>query len=262
MNNIRLERQNAVATVWLNRPEVRNAFNPDLIAELTVLFKRDLNNDHNLRAIVLRGEGKTFCAGADLGWMQSMVDYTLAENVADSEKLFRMFQTLRECPVPMIAAVHGHAMGGALGLLAVCDIVGADVGTQFCFSEAKLGLAPAVISPFVLEKMHHAQAHRFMLTAEVFSAQDAHNSGLVHFVGSAMEVENFVKKQVELIHENGPEAVRATKSLLRLSAKPVDWATVMTETTRVIAERRVSAEGQEGLKSFFAKNAPKWRVKP
>ncbi len=262
MNNVRLERNNAVATVWLNRPDVRNAFDPDLIAELTILFKRDLNNDSNLRAVILRGEGKSFCAGADLSWMQSMVNYTLAENIKDSESLFRMFSIMRECPVPLLGQAHGHAMGGALGLLAVCDIVTADIGTQFCFSEAKLGLAPAVISPFVLEKMHSAAAHRYMLTAEVFSADVARESGLVHFVGSTIEIDAFMKKQIELIHENGPEAVRSTKKLLRLNTSPVDWTQVMAETTRVISERRVSAEGQEGLKSFFSKKSPNWKVKP
>jgi methylglutaconyl-CoA hydratase len=262
MNNIRLERKNMVATVWLNRPDVRNAFNPDVIAELTVLFNRDLNQDTKLRAVILRGEGKSFCAGADLGWMQSMVNYTLAENIHDSENLFRMFSVMRECPVPVIGQVHGHAMGGALGLVAVCDIVAAEMSTQFCFSEAKLGLAPAVISPFVLEKMHSAPAHRYMLTAEMFSAESAKEAGLVHFVGSSLETDTFVQKQIELIHENGPEAVRATKALLRFSAKPIDWAQVMAETTRVISERRVSAEGQEGLKSFFGKKSPNWRVKP
>ena len=262
LNTIKQTRTNDVLTVSLNRPDVRNAFNPEVIGDLTTLFSTSINKDPKLRAVVLRGEGKSFCAGAYLVCLLSLVNFTLSEKLHDSENLFKMFQAMRDCPIPLLGLVHGHAMGGALGLIAVCDMVAAEAGTLFSFSEAKLGLAPAVISPFVLEKMRTSCAHRYMLTAEVFSAEAAQQAGLIQFAGSMQDAESFIAKQIELIHENGPEAVRVTKSLLRLNAKPIDWAQVMTETTRAIAERRVSSEGQEGLKSFFAKKSPGWRVKP
>jgi methylglutaconyl-CoA hydratase len=250
----------AVAVVSLNRPEVRNAFHPVMIEELRAVFAEDLNRDTKLRAVLLRGEGKSFCAGADLGWMQSMVNFTLTENQRDSESLFAMFAALRDCPVPLIGRVHGHVMGGALGLAAVCDIVAAEQQTLFCFSEVRLGLAPAVISPFVLEKMHPSHAHRYMLTAETFSAAEAKDVGLVHFRGDLAAVDDFVEKTLTMVTENGPEAVRATKRLLRLGAGRSEWDMIRAETTRVIAERRVSPEGQEGLRGFLEKRVPSWKV--
>ncbi len=265
MRNVTLEKMGektgAVATVALNRPDVRNAFHPRMIEELTSLFRDDLNRDAGLRAVVLRGEGKAFCAGADLGWMKSMVGYTLEENRADSERLFAMFSAIRACPVPVVGRAHGFVMGGALGLIAVCDIVAAEAGTRFCFSEAKLGLAPAVISPFVLEKMHAAHAHRYMLTAEVFGAAEAVAAGLAHFTGDDAAVDGFISAVLGAVRDNGPAAVRATKSLLRANASRTDWDELKTQVTRTIAELRVSDEGQQGLRGFLEKREPPWRAK-
>lgn len=261
MQHLKVDKKGTFAVVSLNRPDVRNAFHPEMIEELTRTFNDDLNRDKALRAIVLRGEGKAFCAGADLGWMKSMVDFTLEQNKLDSEKLFEMFAAIRACPVPVIGKVHGFVMGGALGLVAVCDIVAAESQTQFCFSEVKLGLAPAVISSFVLEKMQVSYAHRYMLTAEVFGADEARASGLVHFTGDEKAVEKFIQTVSGLIGENGPEAVRATKGLLRTAAVRSDWEEMKSETTRVISERRVSAEGQEGLRGFLEKRSPAWKGK-
>lgn len=260
MRSIKLEKLGPVMHVTLNRPDVRNAFEPEMIREITEAFASKINNDVSLRAVVLKGAGKSFCAGADLGWMQSMVQYSFEQNLADSAKLFEMFVAIRNCPVPVITRVQGHAMGGAMGLLAVSDIVAAESESQFAFSEARLGLAPAVISPFVSEKMISSAAHRFWLTAEVMTAEETKEAGLVHFVGPMEEVDSFIEKSVKTVCHNGPEAVRATKQLLRLNAKPVAWEQVKAETTRLIAERRVSAEGQEGLKSFFEKRSPSWRA--
>ncbi|MCM2280485.1 MAG: enoyl-CoA hydratase-related protein [Bdellovibrionaceae bacterium] len=259
MQHIHIERQSGFVVVSLNRPDVRNAFHPHMIDEITRAFLEDFNRDNKLRGVILRGSGKAFCAGADLGWMKSMVDFTLKENIADSEKLFEMFAAIRACPVPVIGRVHGFAMGGALGLVAVCDIVAAETQAQFCFSEAKLGLAPAVISPFVLEKMAAGYAHRYMLTAETFAAADARASGLVHFVGDEPAIDAFIEDIKKALAGNGPEAVRATKGLLRLDSLKTDERKAKSETTRVIAERRVSAEGQEGLRAFLEKRVPSWK---
>ncbi len=251
--------QSHVVKVTLQRPDLRNAFNPLMIDELTRVFRDHLNRDTTLRVVVLQGAGKSFCSGADLAWMQSMVNYTLEENKRDSEKLFDLFAVLRACPVPLLGRLQGHVMGGGVGLAAVCDIAAAESKTSFGFSEARLGLAPAVISPFVLEKMQASYAHRYFLTAEMFSASEALASGLLHFVGDIDAVDTYIAQIAKTICENGPEAVRASKVLLRRSLPPSYWAEAKTETTRIIAERRVGVEGQEGLRGFLEKRTPSWR---
>lgn len=257
-STIKVEAADGIATVTLRRPDVRNAMDAVMIRELTGAFVV-LNARRDLTAVVLRGEGKSFCAGADLHYMKSQADFTEDQNVTDAEQLFEMFWTLRACPHPLIGRLHGHAMGGALGLTAVCDVAAAVEGTQFCFSEVKLGLAPAVISPFVLEKMRASPARRYMLTAEVFLAQEALASDLVHFVGNEAAVDEFVAKMIASLRQNGPEGMRATKGLVRAVSERTDWQTRRELTTSVIAERRVSAEGQEGLRAFFERRSPSWR---
>lgn len=255
---IRIEIKDKIARVSLNRPEVRNAFHPKMIKELTEVFS-DLSVRKDIHAIHLSGQGKSFCSGADLEYMKSMTDFSFEENQADSQELFGMFWVMRNCSHPIVGELHGHVMGGALGLTAICDIVGAVAKTQFCFSEVKLGLAPAVISPFVLEKMNAALAYRYMLTAEIFDAAVAEKAGLVHFVGSEEEVRRFVDQTLQALKQNGLEGVRSTKSLLRQVSEVGDWQKCRELTTKVIAERRVSDEGQEGLKGFLEKRQPKWR---
>lgn len=255
---IKLEVSGRVATVSLNRPDVRNAFHPTMIRELTEVFI-DLAARKDLSVVVLRGEGKSFCSGADLGYMKSMAGFSYLENEQDSQQLFGMFWALRSCPHPIVGRLHGHVMGGALGLASLCDIAAAVDGTQFCFSEVRLGIAPAVISPFVLEKMSASHARRFMLTAEVFGVEDALASGLIQFKGDGGAVDGFVAGIVKTLSNNGPEGVRATKQLLRKIEETPGWAERRAMTTQVIAERRVSAEGQEGLKSFLEKRSPSWR---
>ena len=259
LSAVLLDKQDHYATVTLNRPDVRNAFDPGMIRELTDAFL-GLNADSRLRAVILRGEGKSFCAGADLAWMQSMVGFTLEQNRKDSEQLFDMFATLNSCPVPILGVVHGHVMGGALGLLSACDIVAAESNTVFAFSEARLGLVPAVISPFVAQKIRPSAAYRFMLNADNFTAEDALRGGLIHFHGDSAAVDQFVQHNLRTIVENGPQAVRASKALLREVLPHPDWNQVRAQTTQLIAERRVSAEGQEGLRGFLEKRRPSWKV--
>ena len=245
-----------VVHVSLNRPEVRNAFHAEMITELTKVFSQ-LSSRQDIQFITLTGEGESFCAGADLQWMKSMVDYSLDENKKDSQELYEMFATMAQCAHPILAQVKGHVMGGGLGLLAVCDIVGADAETVFCFSEAKLGLVPAVISPFIVKKIGMSAAKELMLTARRFKADEARQSGLIHFSGTESEVNEFFNKTVKHLKTNGCEALHETKRLLCFLEE--GSGDVREETVRVIAERRVSDEGQEGLKSFFEKRSPSWR---
>jgi methylglutaconyl-CoA hydratase len=246
-----------VATVTLNRPDVRNAFNPTMIREITGAFTL-LNARKDLVAVVIRGAGKSFCSGADLNYMKSQADYSHEENLADASQLFEMFWSLRSCPHPLVGRFHGHVMGGGLGLAATCDVSAAVDSTQFCFSEVKLGLVPAVISPFVMERLSAVAARRYMLTGELFSAQDAFVGGLVNKVGGEQEVDQFISELLVNLGKNGPDGMRATKGLMRALSEIDQWQLRREITTKVIAERRASAEGQEGLRSFLEKRAPSW----
>jgi methylglutaconyl-CoA hydratase len=259
--NLIVSLEKNVVTVSLNRPGVRNAFHPELISELTQVFK-NLAVEKSISAVILRGEGPAFCAGADLTYMKSMAGFSLAENRQDADELFEMFWTLRNFPFPLIGRLHGHVMGGALGLAAVCDIVAAVEATQFCFSEVKLGLVPAVISPFVLEKIAPSFARRFMLSGEVFTGEEAVSAGLVQFCADAVQVDEYIAKLVKNFARNGSEAMRATKSLLlSFYGQEQSWSKKRADVTGLIAERRVSAEGQEGLQSFLEKRTPAWLAK-
>lgn len=240
----------------LNRADLHNAFNAEMIAELTSCFKR-VGQQESVRALVLQGKGKSFCAGADLQWMKSMVNYDFEENRQDSLALFDMFKALAECPVPTLAKAHGHVFGGGLGLLAACDFVAAEKNTKFCFSEVKLGLVPAVISPFVSDRCSPSQVKEWMLTAKIFKTDEAEKGGLVNFSGTPEEVDQYVDQQLQAISTNGKEAVAATKKLLQ-AIRRADLKERRELTAEVIAERRVSAEGQEGLKSFLEKRRPNW----
>jgi methylglutaconyl-CoA hydratase len=254
MKTLKYEVDNKIGTLWLSRPQVRNAFNEEMIAEMTQFF-RGPASDPELRALCLRGEGEGFCAGGDLNWMKSMVDFSEQENRADSEQLYDMYEALQSVPVPVVTLVHGHAMGGALGLIAASDVVFAVDGTQFCFSEVRLGLAPAVISAFVKDKILPRDMARYFLTAEVFDTKEAHSMGLIHGYGSATAMQDQVTKTLRKIGNNGPHAVRATKTLISELRSTRDPKAL---TTKVIAQLRVSPEGQEGLQAFFDKRKPNW----
>lgn len=250
---------NQVAYVKLNRPDVRNSFNPDMIAEITSTFL-GLEGRRDLRAVVLQGEGKVFCAGADLNWMREMVNFTFEQNREDSLKLFAMFEAIANCSLPVIGMIHGAAFGGALGLVAACDEVVTEENTQFCFSEVKLGIAPAVISAFVNRKAVSGKVRPLMLSGVVFNAHVAQQAGLVTEVVPAGEGHTALQRVLHAYMQCGPEAVRETKKLLN-DLNTLNWAEQRQRTTTVIAERRASAEGQEGLKSFLEKREPTWRMK-
>jgi methylglutaconyl-CoA hydratase len=257
MKTVSFSKQNHVATIHLNRPDVRNAFHPEMIADLTRIFK-SLPLEKDIRVVHLAGQGKSFCSGADLEWMKSMASFSEAENLTDAEKLFEMFESIQHCPYPVVTKVHGHVMGGALGLVAVSDLIVADQDTQFCFSEAKLGLAPAVISAFVKDRLSMSHMNRWFLTAEVFGSAQALEMGLVHSVARGADVDATVKKWTEGLLANGPVAVQATKKLIREVSSTNDNMTLKKITSRLIAQLRAGQEGQEGLKSFFEKRKPSW----
>lgn len=252
---IKTQADRGVLHVVLARPAVRNAFDAQTISELTKVFT---DIAETVRAVVLSGEGPSFCSGADLAYMQSMAGFSRDENKADADRLFSMFEAVRSCVVPVIVHLHGHAMGGAVGITACADIALAETGTQFRFSEVRLGILPAVISPFVLQKTNPLWTRRWMTTGELFDADDALKAGLVHFVGSADAVRKEKEKVLVAILEAAPGAIRATKALLK-SVGFLDPLQVRGQVTDAIADRRIGKEGQEGLKAFMEKREPSWR---
>ncbi|WP_303674645.1 enoyl-CoA hydratase/isomerase family protein [Vampirovibrio chlorellavorus] len=247
----------AIATVTLGRPELHNAFNAPMIAELRDAFT-GFGKNSPVRAIVLRGEGKSFCAGADLNWMRQMVDYSFEQNVEDAHALAAMFRAIQQCPKPVIARVHGAAFGGGVGLVAACDMAFATASASFCLSEVKLGLLPAVISPFVLKKIGEAHARRYFLTAEKFSATEAHRIGLLsEALPDEAALDNQLETVLAALCANGPEALAHSKILIEQVCR-FDWERAVDITTKLIAERRISAEGQEGMQAFLEKRSPTW----
>lgn len=248
-----------VAEVWLNRPDVRNAFNDGVIAELAEAF-RTLGADGDLRAIVLGGRGKAFCAGADLNWMRTMAGYGWDENHADASRLADMLWTLYSCRVPVVGRVHGDCYAGGVGLAAVCDVLVAADGVHFCLSEARLGLLPATIGPYVIRAMGEQAARRYFVTAERFSAADAKAMGFVHEAVPADALDAKVQEIVAALVANGPAAVKACKRLVQdLAGRPISPG-LRDDTARRIADIRASAEGREGVQAFLAKRDPSWRT--
>jgi methylglutaconyl-CoA hydratase len=246
-----------VATVTLNRPDVRNAFNEFTIAELALAFN-ELGRNDDVRAIVLAANGPAFCAGADLNWMKKMAGYSHSENAEDAEKLADMLRTIYLCPKPVVAKVQGDCYAGGMGLVAACDIAVASSGVSFCLSEVKLGLIPATISPYVIKSMGENAARRYFLTAEKFSAQEAHRIGFVHDVVTADTLDAHVDSIVKALVTSSPNAVREAKVLVReITGKTVDSALVV-DTAERIANIRSSDEGREGVASFLEKRKPSW----
>lgn len=258
MTTLDIRRPSAhVAEVWLNRPEVRNAFNDAVIAELTAAFQT-LGADPSLRAIVLAGHGKAFCAGADLTWMRAMADYSWEQNRADAQALADMLWTLYHCPVPVVGRIHGDCYAGGVGLAAVCDVLVAAEGVQFCLSEAKLGLLPATIGPYVVRALGEQAARRYFVTAERFSSTRAHELGFVQEVVAPEGLDAKVGEIVVALVANGPAAVKACKQLVQdIAGQPIT-AELREGTARRIADIRASAEGKEGVQSFLNKRAPAW----
>lgn len=247
-----------VAEVWLNRPEVRNAFNDSVVSELTTAFT-SLSVDSTLRVIVLGGHGKAFCAGADLSWMRSMADYSWAQNQADAAALAQMLWTIYRCPVPVIGRIQGDCYAGGVGLAAVCDVLVAAEPVQFCLSEARLGLLPATIGPYVVKALGEQASRRYFVSAERFSAAQAQALGFVHAVVAPEALDARVNELVAAIVANGPAAVRACKQLVQdVAGQPVVEA-LRADTARRIADIRASAEGREGVQAFLNKREPAWR---
>jgi methylglutaconyl-CoA hydratase len=248
MSTLRVERDGALLRIAMARPEHRNAFDAALIEELTGAFA-DVGE---VRAVLLAGDGPSFSAGADVEWMRSSVELSYDENYADALRLRAMLDAVDSCPAPVVARVQGHALGGGCGLVACCDVVVAEPGAQFGFSEVKLGIVPAVISPFVLAKIGSGAARRYFVTGERFSAEVALRIGLVHEV--AAELDGAVERALGELLSAGPAAARAAKTLARAPQSA-------EETARRIAEHRTSPEGQEGLRAFLERRAPGWTSK-
>ncbi len=254
--NIEIE-TGAVATVTLNRPEVRNAFNDDVIAELTLAFNQ-LGQDARVRAIVLQATGPAFCAGADLHWMRRMADYSHAENLADAACLAEMLRVIYTCPKPTLARIQGDVVAGGMGLVAACDMAVSVDGAQFCLSEVKLGLYPATISPYVIRAMGARAAHRYFLTAERFDALEALRIGFVHAVVGADQLDEKVAEMTQALLNASPNAVRECKALLHAVAGRDISPRLIADTVEGIANIRASHDGKEGVQSFLQKRKPGW----
>jgi len=249
--------ENSIAYVTLNRPDKHNAFDDGMIAELTKCFEA-VANQTSIRAMVLRAKGKSFSAGADLRWMQRMADYSREENQRDAMGLATMLQTLNELPKPTIAMVQGAAFGGAVGLVACCDMAVASDVSKFCLSEVKIGLIPATISPYVVEAIGARVSRRYFQTAEAFSAEQAYRLGLVSELVKPEELESQVQILLNHLLKNGPQAVAKAKSLVSIvKDKSID-SELMQQTSQLIADIRVSQEGQGGLHAFINKHPAPW----
>ncbi len=257
MSTVLIEKAGGVARLTLNRPDVRNAFDDALIAELTRAL-RELDEDAGVRAVVVGGAGSAFCAGADLNWMKRMAGYSYEENLADAKALAEMLATLDGLRKPTIARVHGPAFAGGTGLVAACDIAVGTPDAKFCFSEAKLGLSPATISPYVMRAIGERAAHRYFLSAEVFDAEEACRIGMLSALVPAERLDPYIDALLGHLLAGGSAAHAAIKDLMRRVADgPLDDA-LKADTARRIAEIRVSAEGREGIASFLGKRKPSW----
>jgi methylglutaconyl-CoA hydratase len=250
--------EDQVATVVLSRPDSHNALNAALIEELTRCFE-EISDDDGVRVVVLAGEGRSFCAGADIGYMRETATFSYEENLEDARRLAMMYWTIDECPKPLVARVQGAAMGGGAGLVAVADVVVTDAEARFAFSEVRLGIAPASISPFVVRKIGPSHARSLFVTGERFDAERAHEIGLVHRVVSREGLDAAVEQKVAELLQGGPVAQATIKALLRRleTTEPMEAPGL---TARVISELRTGEEGQEGLAAFLEKREPGWRT--
>ena len=257
MTSITISTAGHCATITLNRPEVRNAFNDEVIAELTAAFTR-LGKEPEVRAIVLGAVGPAFCAGADLNWMRRMADYSHAENKLDAAQLAEMLRVIYTCPKPTVARIQGDVYAGGMGLVAACDMAVSVDSANYCLSEVKLGLYPATISPYVIRAMGARAAHRYFLTAERFDAAEALRIGFVHAVVAADQLDAKVGEITGALVNASPNAVRECKTLLHDEAgKDIDAALIAC-TVQGIASIRASTEGKEGVQSFLHKRKPNW----
>ena len=253
---IKVSEDNKVLTVSLNRPDVHNAMNEKLMKELTTCFKK-YSKKEGIRVIILTGEGKSFCAGADLNWMKKMVNYSKEENIKDSNLLLELYEAIYNCSKPTVARVNGHAFGGGIGLFAVCDIVFAVPDCKFAFSEVKLGIIPAVISTYIGRRIDTSTMKRMFLTGERFDSEYAKKIGLVDYVFSDNELGKEINKYVKILLASGPNAIKQVKNLIDNYEK-LDREKYKKFTVEKISELRVSDEGQEGINAFLEKRKSKW----
>jgi methylglutaconyl-CoA hydratase len=255
---LKIQLGESMAWVNLDRPEVRNALNPELIRELTEVFDW-LNSRDDIRVIILKGNGKCFCAGADLAYMKDMAGYSYNQNIADAEKLSKLFQTIYFCNKAVIVDVHGACIGGANGIIAAADVVIAEKETKFAFSEVRLGITPATISPFVVQKIGNTAAKELMLTGRRFSADEAKDLRLVNVVVSEAEMIDTERQYIEHFMHASPDAIAECKNLLRMVTCTDDrFNPVFMQTSMAIANQRISKAGQEGMAAFFEKRKPEW----
>lgn len=249
--------ERGVVTIRLNRPEVHNAFDEQFIAVFSEILD-EVNHNDTARVVVLKAEGKSFSAGADLNWMKRMVKFSEEDNLKDAKLLSDMLDKLNTLKRPTIAEIQGPAFGGGIGLIACCDIAIATQTSSFCFSEVRLGLIPAVISPYVINAIGQRAARRYFLSAEHFTSQQALEINLIHEISTTYDIENRTSEIVSDILKNGPTAVMAAKSLIHtLQTNKID-NTIQNETSQLIAKIRTSEEGQEGLRAFLTKRKPHW----
>jgi len=255
-DTIDVSKENYVVTILLNRPEVHNAMNEKLMKELTECFKK-LDKDEKTRVIVITGKGESFCAGADLNWMKSMVSYSKEENIKDSNLLLNLYESIYSCSKPVIAKVNGHAFGGGIGLFAACDIAIAVPNCKFAFSEVKLSIVPAVISTYISKRLNISNMRRLFLTGERFQSDYAKEIGLIDFIASEEEIDKKIEKYAKILRSSGPRAIIEVKKLVNACEK-MDTDEYKKFSVKKISELRVSDEGQEGINAFLEKRKSKW----
>ncbi|MGK7396156.1 MAG: enoyl-CoA hydratase-related protein [Candidatus Cyclobacteriaceae bacterium M3_2C_046] len=254
---IEIEQKERIFTIWLNRPEIRNAFNEIMILELIEAFGQ-LKQQEQVRVIVLRGRGKSFCAGADLNWMRNVVNYSDQQNLQESLNLSRCFYEIYSCPKPTIAMVHGAAIGGANGLLAACDIALAEENTIFSLSEVKIGIVPACISPYLVKRVGEFPSRELMLTGRRIKGHEAEKYGLINHALPESDLERFLNELTDQLLTSGPVAITQCKHLLDQVNNHWDLKEAGAKTAAMIAQIRASAEGQEGMAAFLEKRKPGW----
>ncbi len=246
-----------IATIWLNRPEIRNAFNEQMISELIKAFN-EVSALDDIRVVVLRGRGKAFCAGADLNWMRGVANYTYSENLRESLQLSECFNTIYNCRIPTVAIVHGAAIGGANGLLSACDIAVCADDTVFSLSEVKIGIVPACISPFVMKRVGEFGSKELMLTGRRINGKEAEWFRLVNKSLPENELDNYLEELTGMLLTSGPKAVGHCKILIDQVSNKLTFKESLTYTAKMIAEIRSSEEGQEGMAAFLEKRKPGW----
>lgn len=254
---LEIEYSERVATIWLNRPDIRNAFNEVMISEVIKAFK-EVSVRADIQVIILRGKGKAFCAGADLNWMRDVAKYSYQDNLRESLQLSECFNTIYTCPLPTVAVVHGAAIGGANGLLAACDIAICDDDTVFSLSEVKIGIVPACISPFVIKRVGEYGSKELMLTGRRISGKEAEWFRLVNKSMPSIEIDSYLENLTSMLLTSGPKAVGHCKVLIDQVSNKITLDEALTYTAEMIAEIRASEEGQEGMAAFLEKRKPNW----